>query len=890
MIFTHWLRRHRQSILSRLRHGSGRRGRRVVVRMTVCMEPLEQRLLLAGDGTLDTTFGNGAGYVTSAFGSTSPAGNGLVSEVVTPSGQILLGGTELVTPGPEFAVARYNVNGTLDGTFGSTSGVPGHVATPVGYTAAGSQVLTSTATGGNIALDTTNDGFAGDIYQVGTSQDGPLTTAGNATQFTLLRYTSSGVLDSTFGNGGIVTTSIQTSSATFPNPNDQATNLVIQPDGKIVVVGFSTYPGAVGQLMAIVRYNTDGTLDTTFGGGTGIVTTTFVGGNEQYNSVIVQPNGQIVAAGYASVAGKNEFAIARYNADGTLDNSFNGNGEILQPFSSGGAIANSLALQSDGQIVVAGGVTTTSGGSFAIARFNTNGSLDTSFGSLNTPIPGSPSIPGGTVTPLVGTNAAGTAANSVLLQSDGKIVIAGVAQGVASGPTEFAMARLTNAGILDSTFGTAGVVLQSIGTVGDGATAIAHSGSGTFLVAGYSSGATAALKQFAIARFTGDPTSGSVGAGSSTVAVTPATGLTVNEGGSPGAISVSLNTAPAANVTISLSPSNSSVAALTVSTLTFTPQNFNVPQVVGVLGVDDNIVNGNQTFTVSLTSSSSDPAFNNLSIAPVSGTSLEGDAIPMYRAFNPNAYVHFFTTSLAEFQNALAAGWQDESTGKGGFDVLRPGLPGSVPLHRLYDPNNGQHYLTANNGERDALVAAGWVSEPDQGAVYPTNLGNASIIFGLYNTINGEHLYTANPVTNSQILAQFPGVWIQQSPLGFGYPTDTTGAVLFPQTSSAQSSASSAPILKSELAAPLAGFTPTASSGSTPGAGAAQQAINVGGVSQPPSSGGSSNAATIGGDSATADPAPASGDETGASAADAYWAAVGRSLATGNDTLLSANP
>jgi uncharacterized delta-60 repeat protein len=235
-----------------------------------------------------------------------------------------------------------------------------------------------------------------------------------------------GSLDTTFGGDGIVTT--DGSART-----DEAYSVVVQSDGKIIVAGFSDT--GVNDDFAVARYNTDGSLDGTFGTG-GIVKTDFNLGtgsvgdrDDRANSVVVQSDGKIVVAGYASDGSKRRFAVVRYSTTGLLDPDFGTGGKVTTDIAEFDDEANSVVVQRDGKIVVAG--TSNSGEAisdytdqtridFAVARYNTDGSIDESFGT------------DGIITTAFG--ALSAEANSVVVQSDGKIVVAGTSD---SGDPEF---------------------------------------------------------------------------------------------------------------------------------------------------------------------------------------------------------------------------------------------------------------------------------------------------------------------------------------------------------------------------------------------------------------------------------------------------------------------
>ena len=255
-----------------------------------------------------------------------------------------------------------------------------------------------------------------------------------------------GELDPTFDTDGLVQTPIDVSSV--------ATGLALQPDGKLVAVGLTTLNN---NDFAVVRYNSDGSLDNTFGTG-GIVSTDFFGNNrsDSASSVLLLSNGKILVGG--SAGGNNndtDFALARYNPDGTLDTSFGTGGLMTLDFLGVGAIdgALSIALQSDGKIVAAGFTNMDVGVAddlFAIARFNADGSLDTGFGTN-----------GRFTTDFGGGVASSSTARKVLVKPNGFILVGGDSD--ASGTSDLALLQLDEAGDPDANFGTNGEVLNDLG-------------------------------------------------------------------------------------------------------------------------------------------------------------------------------------------------------------------------------------------------------------------------------------------------------------------------------------------------------------------------------------------------------------------------------------------
>ncbi len=326
------------------------------------------------DGSLDAGFGTG-GKVTTEF---SGAGWNDQARAVAlqDDSKIVLAGVS----NWNFALARYNSDGSLDTGFG---------------------------TGGEV---TTDFGGSDDGFAVAVQADGKIVAAGTSdSDFALARYNSDGSLDAGFGTGGEVTTDF--------GANDGGYTVALQADGKIVVAGTTNNNGSNFDF-ALARYNSDGSLDTGFGTG-GEATTDFGRGEEGY-AVALQTDGKIVVAGSTySDTGYSDFALARYNSNGSLDTGFGASGKVTTAFGYNNW-GRAVALDAGGKIVVAGSADNGSNSNFALARYNSNGSLDTGFAI------------GGKVTTDFGANDEG---RTVALQADGKIVVAGF-----SG-SDFALAR-----------------------------------------------------------------------------------------------------------------------------------------------------------------------------------------------------------------------------------------------------------------------------------------------------------------------------------------------------------------------------------------------------------------------------------------------------------------
>src|SRR5262245_1615637 len=313
----------------------------------------------AGDGDLDLTFGR-AGKVTTDF-------DDAISLALQSDGKMIIAGHLGLLQGRPMGLARYNIDGSLDTTFGKE---------------------------GKLTTD-----FAGAWRSdVALQSDGKIVVVSNfspsLTNFALARYNSDGSVDSTFGTAGRVATQLSTLA------------LALQADGKIVLAGSDS-----GNQPVLVRYNSDGALDPSFGAG-GKITTGF-----RSQALALQSDGKIVVAGFVLLSPSStdipspsytDFALARYNGDGSVDVTFGTGGEVITTFypdfdygRPGAAYA--LAVQSDGKIVAAGGDLVDESG-LRLARYNSDGTLDTTFG-------------------IAGKVTSGVDAISLAIQSDEKILI-----------------------------------------------------------------------------------------------------------------------------------------------------------------------------------------------------------------------------------------------------------------------------------------------------------------------------------------------------------------------------------------------------------------------------------------------------------------------------------
>lgn len=338
------------------------------------------------------TFGVGDGQATTSFGAGWEFGK---ETVVQPDGKILVGGYSDSGGSDDFSVARYNVDGTLDTSFGGGDGVA-------------------------------FAGIAGRAEAMVLQADGKVVLSGYTTtggyQVCLARFNADGTLDMSFGGGDGVA-----SSGVYGSAKD----VVVQTDGKFLVAADLSNSN-----FNLMRFNSDGSLDTSFGGGSGYVSTDLAGSNDRADSLTIQADGKVVLAGFGFNGTSFDFALVRYNTDGSLDTSFNGTGKVLTDFGANSSdMGNEVRMQADGKIVVAGWSDTGGTNDFAIARYNTNGTLDTGFGTS------------GKVTINVGSS---DLAEGLTIQSDGKILVTGTA-GING--NDVGLVRLNTDGTLDTTFG-----------------------------------------------------------------------------------------------------------------------------------------------------------------------------------------------------------------------------------------------------------------------------------------------------------------------------------------------------------------------------------------------------------------------------------------------------
>jgi uncharacterized delta-60 repeat protein len=458
------------------------------------------------NGTLDTTW-NSTGTVITAIGSSDDRATAIALQ---PDGKMLLAGLCFNGTNYDFCAARYNTNGTLDITWNST----GTVITPIGSSddkagaialqPDGKVLLAGECIGGtnidfcaaryntNGTLDTTWNSTGKVITPIGSGNDfatamtlqpdGKVLLAGqcvNGTSFDFCaaRYNANSTLDTTWNSTGKVITPIGSGA-------DNAYAIALQPDGRVLLAG---YCGINPNLdFCTARYNANGTLDTTWNS-TGTVITAIGSGGDTATAIALQPDGKVLLAGYC-IGTNYGFCAARYTANGTLDTTWNGTGTVITPIGGSNDLANAIALQPDGKVLLAGQCFNGTNNDFCTARYNANGTLDTTWNGT-----------GKVITPIVGS--VSDVATAIAMQPDGKVLLAG--QCFTGTNNDFCAARYNANGTLDTSWGGTGKVITPIGSGGDQATAIALQPDGKVLLAGYCSNGV--NDDFCVARYDGGP-------------------------------------------------------------------------------------------------------------------------------------------------------------------------------------------------------------------------------------------------------------------------------------------------------------------------------------------------------------------------------------------------
>lgn len=363
----------------------------VILTMSICA--------LAQAPEVDLSFGSGTGLTLS---DPTPEADSGKEVLIQSDGKIIVAGDVRTNVSPRyFGITRFNTDGTLDTTFGENGIMLTDFNASVsneGVAAAAIQPDDKIVVVGYVSIFSPGEGY-----------------------FAIVRYNANGSLDTTFGNGGKVTKA-------FGNMHiNEATDVTITPDGKIVVSG-RYFANGQNYQMGIVRLNSSGVEEASMVNQWGFT----LGSSYVANAVRVQPDGKIVGAGvyHANQSGtNNDLVIVRFNPGGTIDQSFGTLGRYM-PATGENEYFNDLEILPDGKIVACG----TSQGEFLLMRFNSNGSLDSSFASNN-------GI--GRIKTPMGGNAE---AKKIIARPNGKMLVVG------SSATGVAIAYYNADGTLDTSF------------------------------------------------------------------------------------------------------------------------------------------------------------------------------------------------------------------------------------------------------------------------------------------------------------------------------------------------------------------------------------------------------------------------------------------------------
>ena len=370
----------------------------------------EQNFALArynANGSLDSSFSNDGKFLTDFL---SYFSDGVCAITIQNDGKIVIAGSiSAITNTPDFVVARYNADGSTDSSFSED----------------GKQTTDFNSWSERATSITIQDD--GKIVVAGTIED---------YEFAIVRYNADGSPDNKFGKDGKQIAHLS------DYERNESSSIAIQTDGKILVAGFAEKEGRLSDF-ALVRFKTNGSLDSSFSDD-GWQTTDFDSLNNTADFVAIQDNGKVVVAGASSIPGQSvrgNVCIARYNANGSLDNTFNDNGKINRAlsFKEGNTEYTSAAIQKDGKIVAAGHTQKAiNEQEYFVIRYNVDGSIDSNFASN-------------------GKQTVGLEIAAIAIQPDGKIL---VQSGKSGDEVIYSLSRYNTNGRLDSSFADDGILSQ----------------------------------------------------------------------------------------------------------------------------------------------------------------------------------------------------------------------------------------------------------------------------------------------------------------------------------------------------------------------------------------------------------------------------------------------
>jgi uncharacterized delta-60 repeat protein len=388
----------------------------------------------AQSGTLDNSF-DVDGIVTTSPGAYSTA----EAVGIQTDGKIVVGATVIFGTNSGITLLRYNANGSLDNTFNVTGVAHTDFNNSTEYCTAVAVQPDGKIVASGYSIDAFSEHFAATV-----------------------RYNVDGTIDQSFGSGGKVLSQ-------YLNTDSYAQDMILQQDGKIVLCGV-TKDSLGKNIMLAIRYNSNGSIDSSFDND-GMVVVDFTGYGADCSSIALQPDGKLVLAGTNNnVIGNSKMVLVRLNTNGSLDNTFDTDGK--QNSIANACQAYSTKLQSDGKIIVAGNIYVNNAGTdFIVLRYNTDGSVDSSFGI------------DGVVIKDVGLYQ--DFCLSVSVESSGNIILAGASRMSQQADANFTLLRLNSLGILDTSFNSNGIVITPIASAETIINDIAVQPDGKIVAAGY---------------------------------------------------------------------------------------------------------------------------------------------------------------------------------------------------------------------------------------------------------------------------------------------------------------------------------------------------------------------------------------------------------------------
>lgn len=417
----------------------------------------------AQPGLIDASFGIDGKVVT---GLSQYNNSSAFAVAIQPDGKLLVGGTYISARGDnDFALVRYNANGTIDHTFGIE----------------GKAVTDFVSVNNNYSY----------IHSIHLQPDGKIIVLGATgmqgffPQIGIVRYNADGTMDSGFGNNGKIISELAPYGT-------YGSKLLLLPDGKFLITSLKFYQGDPDYYIGIERYTADGLVDTSFGTD-GQAASSWGGGQNIPASMALLPDGRFVVAGTYIQNGNSKLALAQFNANGTLDTSFSADGKVITNFGAGTyAFGYGVFTNPDGKIMATAYVTSQSARNLGVVQYNANGIPDAGFDA-----------DGMVVTPVAADDDSG-ATNAIVRQADGKFIVVAQLTNTMLPASDFVIRRYNADGSADVGFGTNGRVATTFDTGLNEAQAAVVAPDGKIVVAGRSTPEGGAHAEIALAQYNAD--------------------------------------------------------------------------------------------------------------------------------------------------------------------------------------------------------------------------------------------------------------------------------------------------------------------------------------------------------------------------------------------------